>query len=220
MNKKGFTMIELLAVIVILSTMVGLATASIIGIQKRINEKAYNALLDEIKVAAENYSIDTNNSAFFVEDLINEGRIEAEESGNLYDPRDRNNRLNCYVIETFFENGQYNTKIDDDSESHDLDDSCYGLPDTISLVYKKGDSVYLEFNTYEYEFIIECSVGLKFLFTNNKGYYESKTCTGTEEDNIKLTIANNKLPLTFTASFKSIDENIIKTRYVTITEEE
>ena len=217
MNNKGFTMIELLAVIVILSILGGLATASIIGVQERINERTYNALLDEIKVAAENYTVDTNFNLFFVDKLIDDGRIEAEDDGNIYDPRDKSKRLNCYVVEVNFENGQYVSEIDEDSEFYDLGDDCVELPNTISLEYENlGLAGYGVFSTYQYKFTIECTVGLDFLFTSNRGYYERKTCIGSEEDNISIPISNDELPLTFSVSFRSPEKNIIKTRYVTI----
>ena len=55
MNKRGFSLIELLATLVILGTVMGIATYSIISILNNSKEKNYNLLLDNIRGGAEVY---------------------------------------------------------------------------------------------------------------------------------------------------------------------
>ena len=45
MNKKGFTMIELLAVIVILAVLLGVTTVSVFSIRKNQEEENYKNIL-------------------------------------------------------------------------------------------------------------------------------------------------------------------------------
>ena len=70
MNKKGFTLTELLVVIALISIIVLIAVPSVISISKRINKRVYNAKIQEIVSAAELYG--TNNP-----DLFN-GRTEVK----------------------------------------------------------------------------------------------------------------------------------------------
>ena len=55
MDRKGFSLIELLATLVILGTVMGIATYSIISILNNSKEKNYNLLLDNIRGGAEVY---------------------------------------------------------------------------------------------------------------------------------------------------------------------
>lgn len=55
MNNKGFTLVELIATIVVLALVMGLASYSIVGIIKRSKEKNYELLVTNIKDAAETY---------------------------------------------------------------------------------------------------------------------------------------------------------------------
>ena len=47
MNKRGFSLIELLATLVILGTVMGIATYSIISILNNSKEKNYSLILEE-----------------------------------------------------------------------------------------------------------------------------------------------------------------------------
>ena len=53
MNKKGFTLTELLVVIALISIIVLIAVPSVVSISKRINKRVYNAKIQEIVTAAE-----------------------------------------------------------------------------------------------------------------------------------------------------------------------
>ena len=55
MNKKGFTLAEVLAVVIILSVLALIGIFSVESIIRTGSEKAYNAQLNEIKLSAENY---------------------------------------------------------------------------------------------------------------------------------------------------------------------
>ncbi len=63
MNKKGFTLVELLAVIALIALIVIIAVPSVISINRRINKRVYNTKVQEIVSAAELYG--TNNPDIF-----------------------------------------------------------------------------------------------------------------------------------------------------------
>ena len=61
MNRKGFTLIELLAIIVVIGIVAVLVAPSIVNSFNKSKEKAYNILIDNIKIAGENYYIECEN---------------------------------------------------------------------------------------------------------------------------------------------------------------
>lgn len=65
LNRKGYTLIELLAVILIISLII---TLSIFGIIKAVNsskEKAETLSINSIKEAAETYATEKNNDSSY-----------------------------------------------------------------------------------------------------------------------------------------------------------
>ena len=85
MNKKGFTLTELLVVIALISIIVLIAVPSVVAISKRINKRVYNSKVQEIVTAAELYG--TNNPDLFngrtevkvyVSELIEKGYVSTD----------------------------------------------------------------------------------------------------------------------------------------------
>ena len=54
-SKKGFTLIELIAVIVVLSLLISISTAVFINVRKNVLKKAYEDLVLYLETKAEEY---------------------------------------------------------------------------------------------------------------------------------------------------------------------
>lgn len=83
MNKKGFSLIELLAVIVILGIIMTVATIGVIKYLEQSRKQAYDTMEKSSYDAARNYlmeqSIITYPLTLKIEDLVEEGYLEALE---------------------------------------------------------------------------------------------------------------------------------------------
>ena len=105
-NKKGFTIVELLSVIVLLGIIVSIGVLSVSSIRGNILNKQYKNIKKEIELAAEKYYSDTSYATVYVETLITEGYLKADnKSMTITNPKD-NTSLNCYLA-----------KIDDDGNA-------------------------------------------------------------------------------------------------------
>lgn len=87
-NNKGFTLVELLAVIVILAILITIAVPSTIGISNKLKENMYCKKIDSIEVAAKLYGEDRKDSftethpsrEIAVKDLIETGYLKKDNS--------------------------------------------------------------------------------------------------------------------------------------------
>jgi len=80
-NKSGFTLTEILIVIVIIGIIISIAIPSVIAIRKRINERLFEAKKEQILIAAQLYGRDKNfttDTIIYVYDLINEKYLKGE----------------------------------------------------------------------------------------------------------------------------------------------
>ena len=74
LNNRGFTLVELLAVIVILITIMSIAIPTISSSLERSKDKQNKAKKDNIKAAAELYITDNKNAVFSTLTSIEEGK--------------------------------------------------------------------------------------------------------------------------------------------------
>ena len=97
-NKKGFTLVELLSVIVLLGIIITIGVFSISSVRKSILERQFKNIKTDIELAGEKYYQDTESTSFYVQTLIDEGYLKADNKSMIItDPRD-NTSLNCYVV--------------------------------------------------------------------------------------------------------------------------
>ena len=113
LNKKAFTLTELIAVIVILSILVTLSVVVFMNIRRNTLEKEYTNLVSYLEAKAALYAKDTNITTISVEDLIKEGYIKPDDQSDIYDPRD-NTSMNCYTLKMEYKDGEYVAKLSDD----------------------------------------------------------------------------------------------------------
>ena len=98
MKKKGFTIIELLATILLLAIIITIAVNTILVINKKVREKQKDNLIEFIYVAAETYYNNTKVDEVYVDTLIKEGLLTSDDNtGNIYNPVD-NSIMNCYLV--------------------------------------------------------------------------------------------------------------------------
>ena len=134
-NKKGFTLAELLAVIVILAIIAGIAVPAYNRIKSKTNEKQYKNKLDLIKVAALKYADDTNYTAFYLE----ADKIKKQGDEKLYlelDNRDNTTIMNCYTIIIQDRNGVLDASIDEklaeQNKNYEANGCAANLPNSVS----------------------------------------------------------------------------------------
>ena len=120
-KNKGFSIPELLAVIVIMGILVTIATASYNGISKSMKERTYNNKVNLIKTKALEYAADNgvDVATISVAKLISEGYLEVE---NETDSNEKMNNplggyLDCYKVDI-------NRNLDDYDVSVSTSEDC------------------------------------------------------------------------------------------------
>ena len=136
MNKRGFTLVELIATIVILGIVIGIAVPIVVRFSDAIKEKQKVNTIKEIEEVASKYAFDTNKTLIFVEELVTEGYYELnDENGKIIDP-ESGEILNCHIIE-MKKNGNYYTAEFKDTKFENEDGSC----DTNKLNIERNEIV-------------------------------------------------------------------------------
>ena len=117
MNNKGFTLIELIATIVILALVVGLGSYAITGIIKSSKEKSYTLLIENIENASETYyqeckyvnntgvncnQMDDNKYSVSLGDLVNYGYLKGngtneQDKYTIVNPKTNDNISSCAI---------------------------------------------------------------------------------------------------------------------------
>lgn len=97
-NKKGFTLIEILAVIIILVLLGGIAMSINTSLKSDLLDTEYDNLISLLELKAVDYANEYYVSAVSVQTLIDEGYVQADNDGFITSPTD-GEILNCYLIE-------------------------------------------------------------------------------------------------------------------------
>ena len=127
--KKGFTLVELLAIIAILGIIVGISIPVYLGISNKVKQSVYETKVENIKAKASAYASDTNNYVFDVKTLIENGNIEADnELGEYMDPV-KTRDMRCDVINVVYENGVYEASVTPSDTCYQEDEleNIYGM---------------------------------------------------------------------------------------------
>lgn len=121
MKNKGFTLTELIAVLVVLSAIILLSVGVYNNVRKSVLEGQYNNVLIRIENAAEEYAseIQTTEVIYItIDELIKIGKISPDDDDYIYDPRD-NSIMNCYSVKIILEDGEYIATLDEKYENED-----------------------------------------------------------------------------------------------------
>ena len=120
-KKKGFSIPELLAVIVIMGILVTIATASYNGISRSLKQRTYNNKVNLIKTKALEYAADNgvDVATISVAKLISEGYLEVENEtdGNEKMTNPLGGYLDCYKVDI-------NRNLDDYDVSVSTSEDC------------------------------------------------------------------------------------------------
>ena len=126
MKKKGFTLTELLAVIVILGVITLIAIPSSFAISNRIKINLYCTKMDTIKKAADLYASDHFDEVRLgiitkvsIKDLVNYGYVKKDENSTngilVVDPRDNETSLDDMTISLSISNNRAKTNFDQEN---------------------------------------------------------------------------------------------------------
>ena len=69
-NRKGFTLVELIAVISIMAVVSTIAIATFVGVSRNVRQKEYESVVSSIQAGAMNFYEATNIKKFYVQTLI------------------------------------------------------------------------------------------------------------------------------------------------------
>lgn len=121
MKNKGFTLTELIAVLVVLSVIILLSVGVYNNVRKNVLEGQYKNVLIRIENAAEEYAneLQTTNVIYItVDELIKIGKLSPDDEDYIYDPRD-NTIMNCYSVKIILEDDEYIASLDEKYENED-----------------------------------------------------------------------------------------------------
>lgn len=127
-NKKGFTLTEILCVIVILGLITTMVTTNVLSMTKKSNENMYCAKLEMIKSKAieygKIYEKELNKSTELfegyksmtikVQDLIDAGKVTGDKEDSVLNPINKET-LNEEKIILYLKNNQINAYINDNN---------------------------------------------------------------------------------------------------------
>ena len=191
-NKKGFTLIELIAVLVVLSILISSSVAVFINIRNSVLKKEKNNLITYLETKAIEYANETNVTAVSVEDLIKIGLIKPDDETDIYDPVTRES-MNCYIIDLVWEDGEYKAKFGSNVGKNGTTCNEYTRRKNLVICQVVGNNC----NDIKNEqwFKDDITIGLKFVngkrIIKESGYeisWKSNTGISSIEDTIKTNV--------------------------------
>ena len=136
LNKKGFTLVELLSVIVILSVIVLIATNAVVPMADSARKQVLAMEANTLVKAAQTLYIQDNSSTsacYSYEELLNSGLIEKDDesyTGSISINVDEDGN---YTYKIWLSNGQYMVNgVTPDVTSDDVEASAENAPTTCS----------------------------------------------------------------------------------------
>ena len=147
-KNKGFSIPELLAVIVIMGILVTIATASYNGISNSLKQKTYDNKISLIKTKAIEYAMDkkVNIATISVATLLQEGYLDMEtnlddEYGNNKLSNPLGGYLDCYKIDINRYVDDYSVSVTDDTSCELAELAVLSSKLDIEVYADKGDNL-------------------------------------------------------------------------------
>ena len=120
MNKKGFTLIEILAAVAIIAIIGTIGVVAVTKYVGKTNKEVYNNYLENIKVAADEYMLynssiigEDNTTILKIDDLVKENYIDS-----LVDPNQKDKKCSgtIKVTKKDMETSEEETKYNEDGD--------------------------------------------------------------------------------------------------------
>ena len=190
--KKGFTLVELLAVIAILGIIVGISIPVYLGISNKVKQSVYETKVENIKAKASVYASDTNNYVFDVKALIENGNMEADnELGEYMDPV-KTRDMRCDVINVVYENGVYEASVTPSDTCYQEDEleNIYGMVNLRLYKDKEGTNEITKYDGTDWT--SDSPVYVRYNFTEKyQSYGENITSVIWSGENEKKCTSDN-----------------------------
>lgn len=139
--KKGFTLPELIAVLVVLTVLMAIGAGVFIRVRNSVLEKNYNDLVDYLTLKAEEYANETGIMTVSVQDLIDVGLVKPDDNEHVYDPRNKTT-MNCYIIKLDYISGNYVATLDEEYINEDGTCKEYVKTSNYQICRVDGDNCY------------------------------------------------------------------------------
>ena len=120
--KKGFTLVEMLAVVLILGVILLIGIPIYQGVQKSTNESIYESKIANVKSKAEKYSAESGEFIYDINYMIREGLLTPDnESGEYLDPRN-GRKMNCDIVRIELKNDSLYATIEETEPCYNIED--------------------------------------------------------------------------------------------------
>ena len=129
MKTKGFTLVELLAVIAILGVLLAVSVPVYIGISDAINQRLQETKLAELKAKSAEYSEEIGKNVFDVKSLIESGKLSPDSELDDYKDPMTGRDMSCDVITVTYEGASYEATITESDECYEEQylENLYGM---------------------------------------------------------------------------------------------
>lgn len=119
MNKKAFTLVELLAVIIILGIIALIAVPTVFKIIDSSKDELYNDQIVQIENAAKRWTVENayeeKSYKVTINELISGGYLEGTKNNKVLDPRDKSEMTGCVIIDYDTNTNQYTYQYSDNN---------------------------------------------------------------------------------------------------------